>query len=95
MKAICEKCTFSDTFNVIQSKLRIVMICLLFQIQGCLKVQKNNGYMEFLATLGDWVYYDCPVHHAFSEDDCTCILTGTSIYFIENSVFRCEKYKCY
>lgn len=44
---------------------------------GCLKVQKNNGYMEFLATLGDWVYYDCPVHHAFSEDDCTCVLTGT------------------
>lgn len=43
---------------------------------GCLKVQKNNGYMEFLATLGDWVYYDCPVEHAFSEDDCACVYTG-------------------
>ena len=40
-------------------------------------MQKNNGYLEFLATIGDWVYYDCPVMHAFSEDDCACVLTGT------------------
>lgn len=67
------------------------MICFLFQIQGCLKVQKNNGYMEFLATLGDWVYYDCPVHHAFSEDDCTCVLTGMPMYFIENLYSNVKK----
>ena len=41
-------------------------------------MQKNNGYLEFLATIGDWVYYDCPVMHAFSEDDCACVLTGTN-----------------